>query len=120
MGEDYKIETVNNKDYRFSENNDILSAVGMLPFLENKDFADNITVHSSLKSTNKTAKELAVAGTKHGTIIIANYQTAGKRRYRRSFVRLMRLSVANCLNHMVKRKLISISILQYWQHNACI
>jgi len=65
--------------------NDILSVQGMLPFLLDKDAAGNITVHSSLESTNKTAKELAITGAENGTIVIADCQTAGKGRYGRSF-----------------------------------
>jgi BirA family biotin operon repressor/biotin-[acetyl-CoA-carboxylase] ligase len=38
-----------------------------------------------LESTNKTAKELALSGVEHGTIIMADSQTAGKGRYGRSF-----------------------------------
>jgi BirA family biotin operon repressor/biotin-[acetyl-CoA-carboxylase] ligase len=63
----------------------VLSADGMLPFLSDENTADKINIHASLESTNKTAKELAAAGAKHGTIIMAEKQTAGKGRYGRSF-----------------------------------
>jgi BirA family biotin operon repressor/biotin-[acetyl-CoA-carboxylase] ligase len=63
--------------------NNILS--GILPFLNIKETAEKIEFFSSLESTNKTAKEAAVMGAKHGTVIIADSQTAGKGRYNRRF-----------------------------------
>jgi len=80
----YKIEAVTNKGYALSSDSDILSAEGILPFLT-EDICDSIFVYESLESTNKTAKEMAVAGAKHGTIVIANGQTAGRGRYDRKF-----------------------------------
>jgi BirA family biotin operon repressor/biotin-[acetyl-CoA-carboxylase] ligase len=41
--------------------------------------------YKSLESTNITAKELAVSGAEHGTVVIADCQTAGKGRHGRSF-----------------------------------
>lgn len=81
----YKIEAAANKGYCFCEDNDILSAQGMLPFLSDKKTADRIYVYPSLESTNKTAKEMAISDAGHGTIIIADRQTAGKGRYGRDF-----------------------------------
>ena len=48
-------------------------------------FVREVFVYPSLESTNKTAKEMAIGGAAHGTIIIADYQTAGKGRYGRAF-----------------------------------
>jgi BirA family biotin operon repressor/biotin-[acetyl-CoA-carboxylase] ligase len=81
----YKIEAVTNKGYRLSEDNDILSAQGMLPYLAEKSTAEKIFVHDTLESTNKTAKEMAISGASHGSVIIANHQTAGKGRFGRAF-----------------------------------
>jgi len=84
----YKIKAVTNKGYCLCEDNDILSAQGILPFLSHKlqeQVADKIYVHASLESTNKTAKEMAISGAEHGTIVIADHQTAGKGRYGRTF-----------------------------------
>ena len=41
--------------------------------------------YDSLESTNETAKEMILAGAGHGTVVIANNQTAGKGRYSRTF-----------------------------------
>jgi len=67
----------------FDKNCDILSAMGIRPFLSTKEA--KITVYEHLESTNTTAKQLASSGTEHGTIIIADHQTAGRGRYNRSF-----------------------------------
>lgn len=81
----YQIRAVPNKGYCLCENNDILSVQGMLPFLWQKESAGRISVHASLQSTNKTAKEMAMAGAEHGTTVVADCQTAGMGRYSRSF-----------------------------------
>lgn len=81
----YKINAVTNKGYRLCDDNDILSAQGLAPFLARKEAADKIFVYSSLESTNKTAKEMALANAEHGTVIIADSQTAGRGRYGRKF-----------------------------------
>ena len=45
----------------------------------------NIITYETLESTNKTAKEMLADNPPHGTVIIANHQTAGKGRYNRPF-----------------------------------
>lgn len=81
----YSILAVTNKGYCFSDRNDILSAEGIRPFLLSGDYADIIHVYKSLESTNKAAKEMAVSGAQHGTVIISDYQTGGRGRYSRGF-----------------------------------
>ncbi|MDR2558089.1 MAG: biotin--[acetyl-CoA-carboxylase] ligase [Oscillospiraceae bacterium] len=81
----YKIKAVTNKGYLLCDDNDILSVQGMLPFLTEKSISKQIFVHDVLESTNKTAKEMAVSGAEHGTVITANHQTTGKGRYGRAF-----------------------------------
>jgi len=81
----YRIKAATNKGYCLCEDNDILSVQGIVPFLSQKETADKIFVYPSLESTNKTAKEMAISEAKHGTIIIADQQTAGKGRYGRNF-----------------------------------
>lgn len=83
----YSIVAVTNKGYCLSEENDIVSIAGIKPFLspQGQSFADKIQIYKSLESTNKTAKEKAVAGAEHGTVIISDCQTMGRGRYSRSF-----------------------------------
>ena len=71
-----------------STKKDIISAEGIYPHLLQNlqcDISGRIFVFDSLESTNKTAKEMLPADANHGTIIIADSQTAGKGRYGRSF-----------------------------------
>ena len=83
----YSIAAVTNKGYCLSDENDILSIAGIKPFLSPKaqPYAEKIQIYKALESTNKTAKELAIAGAPHGTVIIADSQTKGRGRYTRSF-----------------------------------
>ena len=83
----YNIVAVTNKGYCLSDENDIISIPGIKPFLSERSqfYANKIQVHKSLESTNKTAKEMAVAGAEHGTIIISDCQTTGRGRYSRNF-----------------------------------
>ena len=82
----YNIQAITNKGYSLCEDNDILSVQGMLPFLNMQAIhPESIQVHAELESTNKTAKELAISGAEHGTVVIAEAQTAGKGRYGRGF-----------------------------------
>lgn len=83
----YNIVAVTNKGYCLSAENDIISIPGIKPFLSERSqfYANKIQVHKSLESTNKTAKEMAVSGAEHGTIIISDCQTKGRGRYSRDF-----------------------------------
>ena len=85
--EGYHIVAVTNKGYCLSDENDIVSIPGIKPFLSEKTqpYAKKIQVYKSLESTNKTAKEMAVAGAEHGTVIISDCQTMGRGRYSRNF-----------------------------------
>lgn len=81
----HKIEAITNKGYRLCSDSDVISLSGILPHLSDKACADNIHIHSQLKSTNLTAKEMALSGAEHGTVVIADSQTAGRGRYGREF-----------------------------------
>lgn len=83
----YHIIAVTNKGYCLSDEDDIVSVPGIKPFLSEKSqpFANKIQIYKSLESTNTTAKEMAVAGAEHGTVIISDCQTMGRGRYSRNF-----------------------------------
>jgi len=83
--EGYGISSVNNRGYALLPDNDILSAAGILPYLDNDAYVSKVHIYDTLESTNKTAKEMAVSGCDHGTVVIANTQTSGKGRYKRNF-----------------------------------
>lgn len=81
----YKIHAITNKGYRLDSDNDILSCEGILPFLPAACHLAKLEVHDSIDSTNKRAKEMAISGAEHGSVVIANHQTAGRGRYTRAF-----------------------------------
>lgn len=83
----YNIVAVTNKGYCLSDDNDIVSTQGIKPFLSERSqpYAEKIQIYKSLESTNKTAKEMAIAGAEHGTVIVSDCQTLGRGRYSRSF-----------------------------------
>lgn len=83
----YNIAAVTNKGYCLSNDNNIVSIQGIKPFLSesSRPYADKIQIYKSLESTNKTAKEMAIAGARHGTVIISDCQTQGKGRFSRNF-----------------------------------
>ena len=81
----HSIRAATNRGYQLSSENSVLSIQGLLPYLSDESFARRIKVYKSLESTNKTAKEMAIDGCEHGTVIIADGQTSGRGRYGRSF-----------------------------------
>lgn len=82
--EGYRIEAVTNRGYRLEEESDILSAAGIAGFMKRGD-TGRIHVYPEVDSTNNVAKELALQGAPHGTIVAADRQTAGRGRMGRSF-----------------------------------
>jgi len=67
------------------EDSDLLSVSCIRSFLSNPIRAGQIVVYSVLESTNTTALEMAASGAAHGTVVIANSQTAGRGRRGRFF-----------------------------------
>lgn len=57
----------------------------ILQHLQNCPWRDSLLWFDSIDSTNTRAKELAVQGAPHGTVLIADHQTAGRGRRGRSF-----------------------------------
>ena len=55
------------------------------PFLGGTVDTDRIHIHQCLASTNDTAKMMAKNGCPHGTVVLANKQTAGRGRFNRTF-----------------------------------
>lgn len=81
----YCIEAVSNKGYRLTDGNDIISAEGIKAGLPADFKIADILVYDSLKSTSDKAKELAIQGAPHGTVIIAASQTGGRGRKDHTF-----------------------------------
>ncbi len=85
--EGYHIPASTRRGYCLTDENDLLSAAGIVSWLSPsaRCFADRIRVFPTLASTNRTAKEMALAGAEHGTVILAGSQTAGRGRFSRNF-----------------------------------
>jgi len=56
-----------------------------MPFLFDREISERIKVFFEIDSTNREAKAQAVAKARHGTVVIADYQTSGKGRFSRGF-----------------------------------
>lgn len=82
--EGHEITAVTGRGYRLSAGSDILSSAGIARYLRHGN-ADQIIVRSAVDSTNNVAKEMALKGAAHGTVIAAERQTSGRGRLGRSF-----------------------------------
>ena len=98
----YVIEASSKKGYILGTSNDIISESGILAELstypanvpsgkKEKIYSAIVSshgmihIHEKLDSTNRTAKELAIAGASGGTVVIAKSQTLGKGRREHEF-----------------------------------
>ncbi len=86
--EGYQIKAVPNRGYCLTEDNDILSVEGIRTYLTKENQKIPITVDKVTQSTNINAKLCAVTGGSHGTLFVADKQTAGRGRRGRSFLTL--------------------------------
>ena len=78
----YVVESVTNKGYRLSDNNDIISPEGIRSYIKpgKLNALGELTVYECVDSTNDKAKELAIKGCKHGTCVVAAKQDGGRGR----------------------------------------
>ncbi|WP_130862647.1 biotin--[acetyl-CoA-carboxylase] ligase [Bacilliculturomica massiliensis] len=81
----YEIAAATNRGYSLAETSDLLSPQGIAAFLKCRDPLPEIHTYPVLESTNLTAKQMAVAGAPHLTVVAAASQTAGRGRMGRSF-----------------------------------
>ena len=79
----HAIAAAQNRGYTLDTDSEVLSEQGVRLFLRNKSL--NLVVAQELESTNLTAKQMAAAGGPHGTLVVADSQTAGRGRRGRSF-----------------------------------
>jgi BirA family biotin operon repressor/biotin-[acetyl-CoA-carboxylase] ligase len=87
----YEIDAVSNKGYKLGDANDIISGPGIISYLKNSiheyycDTPELIRIYDNVNSTNRVAKEMAIAKGLHGTVILANEQTEGRGRRDHAF-----------------------------------
>ena len=79
--EGYEIASVSNKGYALSAQTDILSKEGISCYVN----VPALFVYDEIDSTNEEAKRKALEHAPHGTLVVANHQTAGKGRRGRAF-----------------------------------
>ena len=84
QSEGFPIKAQKSRGYSLSPDTDIVSSQGVEKYLSEALDLD-ISVFDEVTSTNTLLKEKAAAGSREGTVIIANSQTGGKGRLGRSF-----------------------------------
>lgn len=81
----YNISAVTNKGYCLDSSTDILSSAGVKKYLSGNAEKLDISVFSTVESTNLTLREYANNGMQEGKVVIAGCQTKGRGRLGRSF-----------------------------------
>lgn len=81
----YSIDATTNKGYILSADSDIFSSYSVESRLRGAAEKCAVTAVNSVGSTNTELKRQAEDGAPHGTVLIANEQTAGRGRLGRSF-----------------------------------
>ncbi len=83
--EGYPIHSIANKGYQLDMTCDLLSITGIQSHLKKSNIHHELFLYSTIHSTNDEAKKQILEGAKHGTVIIAEEQSAGKGRFGRPF-----------------------------------
>jgi BirA family biotin operon repressor/biotin-[acetyl-CoA-carboxylase] ligase len=81
----YRIDAVPARGYRLAEVPDRLTALELRPLLNTHDLGQVLHAYEELPSTSDRAKELADEGAEHGTVVVAEAQTAGRGRRGRTW-----------------------------------
>ncbi len=79
----FDIKSSPNSGYILNKKIDVFNVESVSSYL--KSF-HSIIIHDKAESSNKIAKELALAGEKEGTVVVVKSQTAGRGRMGRSFI----------------------------------
>ncbi len=83
--EGYEIDAVSRKGYRLLSSPDAVSESEIASRISDGVFGQRVVSYEITDSTNTRAKQLAEEGAVHGTLVVANMQTAGKGRRGRSW-----------------------------------
>ncbi|OCS89447.1 biotin--[acetyl-CoA-carboxylase] ligase [Caryophanon latum] len=79
----YTIVSAKTKGYRLDGDSDFVDAAHIEPYLQTKEIGRTIVYKKEVTSTQTVASELVKENTPHGTIVIAESQTAGRGRMER-------------------------------------
>ncbi|WP_040197590.1 biotin--[acetyl-CoA-carboxylase] ligase [Candidatus Soleaferrea massiliensis] len=83
--EGHQIEAGTNRGYCLKTSSDVLSVPSIQKGLKTQRMGRSIFLYKTLDSTNIEAKRLAQEGAEHGTVVLAEEQTAGRGRMGHSF-----------------------------------
>ena len=84
--EGYEIEAVTRRGYRLVRCPDVLTEEALCAENRSKQMMTKVVCFPETDSTNEQLKKLAAAGAPHGTLVVADRQTAGKGRRGRTFL----------------------------------
>lgn len=84
-GEGYGIEAATNRGYRLASAPEALTLPEIERWRAPGAIGARMEIHDEIDSTNRRAKELALAGAPHGTAVLARRQSGGRGRFGRSF-----------------------------------
>ncbi|MHB8126000.1 MAG: biotin--[acetyl-CoA-carboxylase] ligase [Desulfitobacteriaceae bacterium] len=79
----FEIEAQTNRGYRLLQTPYSINAWTIKHLLKTKQLGQKLDLHEELTSTNERAKELAMQGINHGTVVLAERQNAGRGRMQR-------------------------------------
>lgn len=83
--EGYQVEAVRNKGYHIVDSPDILTKEELESLLDTKWAGRPVICYQETDSTNLRAKQMGDEGAMHGTLVVADRQTAGRGRRGRSW-----------------------------------
>lgn len=81
----YEIEAVTNRGYQLRNADERFGEAAIRKYLNTQSFGQRIETHEEIDSTNTRAKQLAMQGAEHGTLVCARRQTSGRGRFGRHF-----------------------------------
>lgn len=81
----YQVEAVRNKGYRIVDSPDVMTKEELESLIETEWAGKNIVCYDVTDSTNLRVKQLGDEGAPHGTLVVADRQTAGRGRRGRSW-----------------------------------
>ncbi len=83
--EGYRIEAVQNRGYRLWDDQDVFGQDELESRIKTRWAGRNLRYYDTIGTTNAQAKAEAEAGAPHGTLVVADMQTAGRGRRGRSW-----------------------------------
>ena len=83
--EGYDIQAATNRGYTLAAGADVLNRVEIARWLKDGEIGTPMEIYDEIDSTNNRAKQLAMQGAAHGTVVLARQQTVGRGRFGRKF-----------------------------------